>query len=185
MTSRVVYVREAALLTLKQAGQVSQLASLLLESGALGRVLMLFHGEEDASVIAAGCQFLEEVSLALLHIIVCMEKNTCLYIKCQYPTRHGVFCLPVTEKPNQLPVGEATVLVEMNLYDARWTSHYSNGLTLTNVRFHVFKTFRVSDSRNLCFKAPTALLIATWALYIAKPCLIGDHWSPMILFLLC
>nr|XP_054752848.1 uncharacterized protein LOC129258632 [Lytechinus pictus] len=62
LTSHIGCVREAALLTLKQAGKISHLASMLLESGALGRVVMLLHGEDEGVVIIAGCQFLEEIT---------------------------------------------------------------------------------------------------------------------------
>ncbi|XP_041463364.1 uncharacterized protein LOC121414302 [Lytechinus variegatus] len=62
VTSHIGCVREAALLTLKQAGKISHLASMLLESGALGRVIMLLHGEHEGAVITAGCQFLEEIT---------------------------------------------------------------------------------------------------------------------------
>ncbi|XP_071491665.1 uncharacterized protein [Diadema antillarum] len=63
VSSRNPAVREASLRALGQAvTSTPDHAAILLESGAITKVLVLLHADDDGDVVIAGCQFLEKVT---------------------------------------------------------------------------------------------------------------------------
>ncbi|XP_072178289.1 uncharacterized protein [Diadema setosum] len=63
VSSRNPAVREASLRALGQAvTSTPDHTAILLESGAITKVLVLLHADDDGDVVIAGCQFLEKVT---------------------------------------------------------------------------------------------------------------------------